>query len=147
MSVVLIAILSCSPSLNDTFNSEELISSKGEKIYINSLNWGVTDDYQLSAVSNSKDKLQQRSDSLNVIRGLEPFIYTFNNDTLTLYFDNEVNYTIKDSFKTINVKYVALSKEEYRKVHEKSYRSNEYHSIPRRKDKNYPSDMPKPPSS
>jgi len=52
VSVGLMAVMSCSPGLDDTFNSEVLISNKGEKIYINTLNWGLTDDHQLSAISS-----------------------------------------------------------------------------------------------
>lgn len=37
-----LVLMGCSLSVSDDFKSETLVSSKGEKIYINSLNWGVT---------------------------------------------------------------------------------------------------------
>jgi hypothetical protein len=143
----LVVNMGCSSDVKDTFNSEELISSKGERVYINTLNWGVTDDYQISAISNNKDKVRERSDTLNVVKGLEPFIYTFRNDTLTLYFDGEVNYKIKGDFETIHVNYIPLNKKAYKEIRTKAY-NNEggYYSVPKGKKTSYPSDMPKPTS-
>lgn len=140
----LIVNMGCSSDVKDTFNSEELISSKGERIYINTLNWGVTDDYQMSAISNNKDKVRERSDTLDVVKGLEPFIYTFKNDTLTLYFDGDVNYKTKSEFETIQVNYVSLSKKAYREIRTKAYNNEDgYCSVPKGKKTNYPPDMPK----
>ena len=139
---------SCSPSMNDTFNSEVLTSSKQEKIYINTLNWGLIDDYQISAVSSNENKVQKRTDTSNVVKGLEPFIYSFENDTLNLYFDGKVSYYIKEKFKTVHVNYIALNPKGYRAIQGKSYENKDgYHSVPKRKKQDYPSDMPKPPSN
>lgn len=137
---------SCLSALEDTFNSKELISSKGEKIYVNTLNWGVTDNHQISAISASKDKVKERSDTLETVRGLEPFLYSFKNDTLSFYFDDIVRYRRKDDFKTIYINYISLAKEDYQKIQTKAYKNQEgYHSVPIREYTNYPADMPKPP--
>lgn len=148
ISIGLIISQSCTPIMNDTFNSEVLISSKMEKIYINTLNWGMTDDYQISAISSNRDKVQKRSDTRNTVRGLEPLIYVFKNDTLSLYFDGKVTYYIKEKFNTIHVNYKALNNAEYRFIQEKAYQNNDgYHLVPKRIKQNYPSDMPKPSSN
>lgn len=139
--------MGCSSNVKDTFTSEELISSKGERVYINTLNWGVTDDYQVSAISSNKDKLRDRSDTLDVVKGLEPFIYTFKNDTLTLYFDGNVNYKIKSEFETVHVNYVSLNKKAYREIRTKVYNNEgEYYCVPKGKKTIYPSNIPKPTS-
>jgi hypothetical protein len=141
-----ILISGCTSLPNGTFNSEQLTSSKGEKIYINSLNWGVTDDYQMSIVSSVKNRLKKRSDSLGVISGLEPFVYTFKNDSLTLYFDRDISYRVKEQFRTIHISYVCLDQSKYRKIRMRAYSNEEYHSVPKTKRKTYPPEMPKPSS-
>lgn len=138
--------VSCSPAVDGTFNSIELISSKGEKIYVNSLNWGVTDDYQNTAISTNKDKVKQRADTIGTVKGIEPFFYSFNNDSLILIFNDKVSYKLKESFKTINVGYKVLNDKAYRSVRQKSYVNDGYYSIPKRNKIDYPSDMPQPPS-
>ncbi len=149
VSVGLIAVMSCSPSLDDTFNSEVLISNKGEKIYINTLNWGLTDDHQLSAISSDVNKIRKRSDTVGTVKGLEPFIYTFKGDTLSLYFDGKITYQVKDIFRTIHIKYIVLNKKEYRGVRTMAYNNEEgYRSVPKRPTQvGLPADMPKPPSN
>lgn len=148
VSAFLMPIISCSSDTNGTFNTEELISSKQEKIYINTLNWGVTDDNQISAVSSDKNRLIEKADTLNTVKGLEPFIYTFKNDTLNLYFDGEVTYDVKEKFKTIKINLISLDKKEYQKSREKAYKNEEgYCTVPKRQQRDYPSDMPKPPSN
>lgn len=142
---VLVIIMGCASGLNDTFNSEVLASSDGEKIYVNTLNWGITDDHQITAISANKDKARERSDTTDVVKGLEPFLYTFKDDTLSLYFDGNINYKVKNKFKTIYVKYVSLDKKRYREVKAKAYNNEEgYFTVPKYKKPNYPSDMPKP---
>lgn len=149
-SKVLFAFLAvfvgCSPLVKDTFNSQELSSSRGEKIYINSLNWGMTDDYQMSVVTHDSKKLTDRSDSVDAVGGLEPFFYSFNNDTLKLFFDGRVTYTSTEEFKTIVVRYIPVDRQEFQTIREKAYKNDGYHSVPMRRDPDYPPDMPKPPS-
>lgn len=144
--LIFLMFLGCSSTVKDTFNSTELISSKGEKIYINSLNWGVTDDNQITAISSNKEKIKDRTDTVDIAKGLEPFFYSFKNDNLKLYFNNEVSYKLKEQFKTISVSYIALSAKEYRNIRQKAYVNDGYYSIPKREKIDYPLDMPKAPS-
>jgi hypothetical protein len=139
-------LFSCSSPVMDTFNSKELISSKGEKIYINSLNWGATDDNQITAISSDKEKVKERSDTLEAVKGLEPFIYSFKSDSLKLFFHNEITFEVKENFKTIHVSYIVLRAKEYNNIRQKAYNNDEYHSVPMREKNVYPSDMPKSPS-
>jgi len=143
---VFLIFLSCSPTIKDTFNSIELISSKGEKIYINSLNWGVTDDSQITSISVNKERVKVRTDTIDVVKGLEPFFYSFKNDSLKLYFNNEVSYKLNVHFKTIGVSYIALNAKEYRSIRNKAYINDGYFCIPKREKIDYPSDMPKSPT-
>ncbi|GAA4779414.1 hypothetical protein GCM10023231_02730 [Olivibacter ginsenosidimutans] len=120
-------------------------SSKKEKIYVNTLNWGVTDDHQISAISLNADKVRDRSDTVGSVKGLDPFVYRFKDDTLTLYFDGEVNYRLLDKMKTVFVRYQTLDKGKYRTVYAKAInRIDGYSTVPPRKDVDYPSDMPLP---
>lgn len=127
-----ITFISCTSSVQDTFNSKELVSSKGEKIYINSLNWGVTDDNQLTIISSNRERLKDRKDDANAAKGLEPFIFRFKNDSLHLYFLNERTYTINEKFKSINVSYVILGYKDYNRIRAKAYENDEYSAVPDR---------------
>lgn len=144
--LIFFLLFSCSSPVIDTFNSKELISSKGEKIYINSLNWGATDDNQITAISSNKEKVKERSDTLEAVKGVEPFIYSFKNDSLKLFFHNEIIFEVKENFKTIHVIYIVLRAKEYNNIRQKAYNNDEYHSVPIREKKVSPSDMPKSPS-
>ena len=138
--------VACSPTeVKDSFNSNVLISSKGEKIFVNSINWGVTDDYQLSVISKDSLRLKDRNDTIGTVQGLNPFIYEFNNDTLTLYFYNRISYKLNDKLNTITVLYKVVNDTEYLILTEKSYESDEYISVPISEKQTYPSDMPKAP--
>lgn len=138
-------VQSCSSGGQDTFSTVLLESSKKEKIYVNTLNWGVTDDHQISAISLDADKVRDRSDTIGSVKGLDPFVYRFKDDTLTLYFDGEANYRLFDTLKTVYVRYQTLDKAEYRAVYAKAINSIDgYSTVPPRKDVDYPSDMPLP---
>ena len=132
--------LGCSPLMKDSFNSVELTTTKGEKIYINSLNWGVTDDYQMTIISSNKKRIMVRKDTMDVVKGLEPFIYRFENDSLELFFKEEITYRVKDTFSTIKIVYKVLENTDYYRVRSSD---NNYHSVPARNDNNAPSDLPK----
>jgi hypothetical protein len=132
-------------TMDATFNSKELVSSKGEKIYVNSLNWGVTDDHQLTCISSSKDKLKKINDTINICKGLQPFIYSFRNDTLKLFFKNKIFYRTKEYFKTIKIEYVTLNIIEYQEIMKKSFKNDGYYSVPKIDTKHW-DDMPSPPS-
>ncbi len=133
IGLTLFMLQGCLPDMNDTFNRITLVSSKQERIYINTLNWGMTDDHQLSAISGDKDKLRERSDGVGVVKGLEPFFYTFKNDTLNLYFKDNVNYRIAEKFKTIHVNYVLLGTQSYYDYYQKAiHNSDGYKTVPNR---------------
>lgn len=142
----LIIVTSCSSITNDTFNSRELISTTGEKIYINSLNWGMTNDYQLTVISKNKDRLKKRTDSLNTIKGIDPFIYSFNNDTLKLFFNKKKSYNVKDEFNSIKVVYSNLTREEFIGISEKANNNQLFYKVPMMKLDNKDSLLPKAPS-
>ena len=116
----LLLLQACStPLLQDSFRSKRLISSKGEKIYVNSINWGVTGDYQLSLISKDSLRLNNRNDTIGSVPGLNPFIYQFKNDTLTLYFYKHISYRLTDDLNTIKVVYKVVSASEYTNLSEK----------------------------
>lgn len=142
----LISFTACSPSIdNDGFNSNKLISSKGEKIYVNSINWGVTGDYQLSVISKDSLRLKDRNDTIGTAQGINPFIYEFKNDTLTLYFFNKITYNLKDKLNTITIIYKVVNDSVYNILNEKSYENIGYYSVPVTKKPKYPSSMPNAP--
>lgn len=145
-ALLLLAILfNCTSVKKGSFRSNELISSKGEHIYVNTINWGVTDDNQISAISSNKNKLLNFNDTTNIIRGLEPFFYTFKNDSLILYFNDTITYKLIENFKTISVTYENLNSEDYASVRAKAYSNKGFYSVPLTVEIKYPSDMPKAP--
>ena len=116
----LLLLQACStPLLQDSFRSKRLMSSKGEKIYVNSINWGVTGDYQLSLISKDSLRLKNRNDTIGSVSGLNPFKYQFQNDTLTLYFYKHISYRLTDDLNTIKVVYKVVSDSVYTNLNEK----------------------------
>lgn len=133
--LIFIFILSITNSCSTTdccgnFHSRVLISSTGEKIYVNSINWGVTDDYQLSVISRDSLRLKERNDSVGSVQGLNPFIYQFNSDTLTLFFYKTINYKLKDRLKSITVIYKVVDESEYLELTMKSDEKSFFFSVP-----------------
>jgi len=129
MFFLLVFCLGCENPLTDDYKCKTLTSSKGEKIYVKSINWGVTGDYQRSIITKSTKKLTVRTDTIGSIEGYEPFIYHFKNDTLTLFFYDYVTYRIKEKFKTISVNYLVLNDDEFLSIQDKI--DNKYYfSVP-----------------
>lgn len=63
-----------------------LSQDKKSTIYIKTKNWGVTGDHQLTVVSTSpKKEFEPDSTKEMIFKGLEPFLYKSNKDTLFLY--------------------------------------------------------------
>lgn len=145
-TIICLILLGCGNVIEDSHNSEKLTSSRGETIYINSLNWGVTGDYQMTCISSNPKKLRDRTDTLDVVRGLHPFIYSFQNDSLKLFFIEKVNYQVKEQFKTINISYQTLTSSEYNDMVEKAVKNDGLHLVPSFAHVSDPPDMPKPPS-
>lgn len=63
-----------------------LSQNKKSTIYIKTKNWGVTGDHQLTVVSTSPEKeFEPDSTKEMIFKGLEPFLYKSNKDTLFLF--------------------------------------------------------------
>jgi len=112
---ILITVLfsSCFNTFVDSVRCKEIVSSKGEKVYIKSINWGVTDDKQATIITSDIEKMKTRTDTTGAAHILDPFLYRFKNDTLTLVFSEEKTYEIKEKFKTIKVKYIIVEFSEF----------------------------------
>jgi hypothetical protein len=136
--------ISCNSNIEGTVKNEELISSKGEKIYINSLNWGVTDDSQITSISNQIENLKI-TDTIKSTNGFEPFIYKFERDTLKLYFKDRISYSVKKKFNYIRISYYVLNAKKYNEIYKRAIENNEFHTVPKREKIDYPEDMPKAP--
>jgi hypothetical protein len=132
IAIFILALESCESVLKDTFTSKKVVSSKGESLFINSINWGVTDDRQLSSISKNEKKLRERADSAATVKGLDPFIYSFSNDSLNLFFNDEVSYVTPDSFQSITITYHALSKKQWNSLYLMAIENNGYHTVPSR---------------
>jgi len=111
--VIMIFLLNSCVETHDTFRSKKLVSSKGEEIYINSLNWGMTDDNQYTVISKDGNRLKERNDTIGGIRGLTPFIYKFSNDTLTIFLQNGNKMDIKQRFETIVLNSIYVENRDY----------------------------------
>ncbi len=145
-ATILITLISgCFPKITEDVISRELVSSKGEKIYINTINWGVTGDHQLSTITKNKKRLTKSLDTIDAVRGLDPFVYSFNHDTLRLYFDCGIRYVPKEKFETIVVEVFECGLYEYKELRKKAFDNNGYYNVPVRKEIVYPPDMPLPP--
>lgn len=112
---ILITVLfsSCFDTFVDSRRCKEIVSSKGEKVYIKSINWGVTDDKQATIITSDIERMKTRTDTTGAVHILDPFLYRFKNDTLTLVFSEEKTYEIKEKFKTIKVKYIIVEFSEF----------------------------------
>lgn len=103
----------CNNIENEGFRSKVLRSSKGEYLYINSVNYGMTSDHQMIIITKDRDRLKFENDTANIVFGLDPFLYTFDNDTLTLYFNQSISYKVKDNFSSIKVDYKIVSNSDF----------------------------------
>ncbi len=135
----------CSTKLVGTFNSLKITSSRGESIFVNSINWGVSDDNQLTTISVDSLKLKNNRDTLGTVYGLNPFIYSFKNDSLTLFFYDKISYKITDNFRSISVNYKIVNSSEYLNLNEKALNNKGFYTVPKKKNITYPKDMPFPP--
>lgn len=111
---------------NSYYSSIKLTSNSGEVLYINSVNWGVTGDSQITSISTKKKKLDPAIDTLNIVKGLEPFLFSFENDSLKLYFNGAIDYYVDEEFETIKIVYYKLTNPQYIDI----IRKNEYRSVP-----------------
>ncbi len=117
--------------VKDTFRSKILVSSKGEKLYINTLNWGVTDDNQYTIITKDAGRLKNRTDTVSAIIGLSPFVYRFRGDTLSVFYLEWKEIDIKERFKSIKIEYNPLENREYMSIINKAGKGEEgYQLVP-----------------
>ena len=117
MSISITVLFSgCFNTFEDSARFKEIVSSKGEKAYIKSINWGVTDDKQVTIITSDIEKMKTRADTIGSVHIFDPFLYCFKNDTLTLVFSEEQTYEIKEKFNTIKVKYIIVGFSEFWKM-------------------------------
>lgn len=56
------------------------------KLYLKRKVWGVTSDHQVTTISNSSSSIEDLNPKVDyVYKGLEPFVYRFQSDTLMIY--------------------------------------------------------------
>lgn len=145
-SLFLISIISCSSDLgSQQLNQSEIISSKGERIYISTINLGVTGDKQFTIITNKKIIDAKDFDKASSLKGLDPFIYSFSNDTLNLYFRNSVRYKVPFNTESIKVDYFELNNSDYIELYKKTFENKLYHSVPNHNNSEGYHKMPKPP--
>lgn len=91
IALIIVAILVYTyfvfPNLGPIVRTIEVKSSiSQEKIYIKKKQWGLTGDAQVIVVSeSSEEEFEPNENTEYVYRGLLPFFYKFENDTLNLY--------------------------------------------------------------
>lgn len=130
-SLIIILMLLCGScdSVGDTLNTKELVSSTGEKVYINALNWGVTDDNQYTVITKDINRLKTRSDTLNTMKGLSPFVYRFHRDTLTIFYLKWKEVKFSESLRSIKLVYYPLENKEYMRLLHKAGKGEDGYSL------------------
>ncbi|MGJ1261736.1 hypothetical protein [Sphingobacterium spiritivorum] len=124
----IILIVGCD-KYGDTFRSKELVSSKGEKLYINTLNWGINDDNQYTIITKDADRLKDRTDTVDAINGLLPFVYRFSGDTLSVFYLKWRDISIKEKFKSIKINYNPLENRDYMNLINKAGKGQERYQL------------------
>jgi hypothetical protein len=72
-------------TFSPTYKRVELVSADNQKLYIKSMNWGLTGDSQLTVITTDDEREFQIDSARQIIfDGLEPFLYRTSNDTLFL---------------------------------------------------------------
>ncbi|MEI3790556.1 MULTISPECIES: hypothetical protein [unclassified Chryseobacterium] len=131
VSLLSLILVSCNNELgNQQLNQSEIISSKGERIYISTINLGMTGDKQFTVITNKKIMDVKDFDKTNSLEGLDPFIYSFSNDTLSLYFRSSVKYKVPFNTESIKIDYIVLNNADYVQLYKKSFDNKLYHSVP-----------------
>ena len=144
--IVPFIIIACSSEfVSQQFNQIDIISSKGEHIYISTINSGVTGNKQFTIISDDKILNGDDFDKTKSLKGLDPFIYSFSNDQLNLYFRNDIRYKVPFKPKSIKIQYVVLDNSEYVKLHKKTFDNKVYYSVPNKNGNSSYPNMPKPP--
>jgi len=129
--ISLLLFVRCSDSSQFDYYNKELTSSRGEKIYVKTIIWGMTGDYQKTIITKKEGKPEESDFSnLKDDTGLTSFMYSFTNDTLNLYFNQTITYKVEETFNTIFVKYHILSNPEYNNLIPFALREQGYYIIP-----------------
>jgi hypothetical protein len=112
---------------NDNF-CIDLESSTGEKLFIVGEIRGVGADHQYTGIYNERKSI----DLNDCVYGLAPFIYSFRNDTLSLFFyHTAVKYPVKEKFESIKFNYVVISNEdEWLRIQSKAQLNDYYYNVP-----------------
>jgi hypothetical protein len=114
-------------SFDNEIISIELISSTGEKLYINTSIRGVGADHQYTGIYHKKAYINEE----DCIYSLEPFLYSFKSDTLNLIFADSVRYQAKENFESIKIIYsVVTSDERWLSYLIKAGNNQFYHKVP-----------------
>lgn len=145
-SLFAVLIISCANEFGSKeFNQIDIVSGKAEHIYISTINSGVTGDHQYTLITNKKISDVKDFDKTKSLKGLDPFIYSFSNDTLNLYFRNSINYEVPFKPESITIQYFTLNNADYGDLFKKTFDNKLYHSVPNNiGNSGYPN-MPKPP--
>lgn len=94
------------------YKTTELYSNRGEKLYIKRKIYGIKGDIQITSISTVKgwDELDETKEY--VYKGLEPFIYSYQNDTLRVYSRQRVK-TPANFHSTIRIIQIELENPQY----------------------------------
>lgn len=82
-----IAIWNISPDYSPYFEKSKLVNSNStDSVFIKKKVWGVTSNHQIITISkNSNTPFNPDSTSDFIFKGLSPFFYKFQNDSLTVF--------------------------------------------------------------
>ncbi len=104
-----------------TFTMEKLyFPQSGEHLYLKKLNWGITGDSQILAISkDDSDVIDKNSKDEYILEGLQEIFYKQNKDTLTLYVRNK--FKIPKFFNTkVIIRQVVLENPEFEDLFNKA---------------------------
>jgi hypothetical protein len=128
--ILILLLFSCVNTFENDIESIELTSTTGEKLYINTSIRGVGADHQYTGIYCKKDYLSDK----DFIYGLEPFMYSFKNDTLNLIFADSVRYRVKEKFESIKIQYsVIINDEKWLLYLIQAEKNKFYHKVPNSK--------------
>ncbi|MDB5267289.1 MAG: hypothetical protein JWP58_329 [Hymenobacter sp.] len=126
--VSLFSIASCNGESDDS-HVTKIVSSKGEALYVKSYNWGITGDKQISTISDNDDPLEfGEKNEPHIVKGLDPFIYRFEHDTLIIYSRIAVN-PFSVHCPSIVIQYKIVDNPDYMDLYQ-LIGSNTYHVVP-----------------
>ena len=120
---VLIFLISSSYEDHNVYQLYSFKSHDGsEQIYIKSKNWGLTLDHQLTSISMNSNKKEIGIDSLSeyIFKGLDPFLYKFENDTLFIYNTNKIRVPPDLKLSKISIFQIIIKNTQYTELFKKA---------------------------